>query len=863
MAERPLLILPKPAHAPEGLRRFGGGAKLHRPSFERQKKRLERRFEQLQQAMDERRARLQIEAVGLVPEEVIVLETAAPIENFIAAVRKIDGMEWLGEIAEDDIPPDDDFFALDKKGQRRDERALSGRVFFVFTNQQALQQLLSLWNRWKSEKQLPHGFAKWKELFSLLRDVRPWGIRDRLLETGVLDDWRERVAHNEESVPVEIELWFRGDTHKRRAAQERVEGFITGQGGHLVAQATIEEIAYHVLLARLPIAAVHPILHNPNADVALIQCEQIQFFRVTGQMAGIVPEGISVPIAAPFPEVHGPLKDPVVALLDGLPLQNHGALAGRLTIDDPDGFEVNYPARERRHGTAMASLILHGELDRDELPLDRRLYVRPILRPDDKDWRTSKNEVLPENTLAVDLVHRAVRRMLEGEGEEPATAPSVRVINLSIGIKDRPFDGAMSPLARLLDWLAWEYKILFVVSAGNHLQDIQLDVSQDQFRVLPPKELQRKVLQSLAADARNRRLLSPAEGINVLTIGACDEDASNGQGPPQTIRPYLDEGLPSPINAQGMGYRKGIKPEIFGPGGRVMLRESLTANFSVRLEVVLGTHPPGQKVAAPGDLPGQLAHSTFTRGTSNATALLSRAAAQLHDTVDELREEPGGELIDAIPRAVWLKALLTHASYWGQAGEILDDTLRTPANSRKFKEYLTRLIGYGRVDFDRVRECTERRVTTLGGGSLEAGQAHVHRFPLPPSLGGKQGQRRLVITLAWFTPINPQHQGYRRADLWFTPPPTPLDIKRQDADWRAVQRGTIQHETLEGSHASAFVDGDQLEIHVGCRADAGSLEQPVPYALVVTLEVAEELGIEIYEEVRARVQARVRVAPPA
>ena len=42
------------------------------------------------------------------------------------------------------------------------------------------------------------------------------------------------------------------------------------------------------------------------------------------------------------------------------------------------------------------------------------------------------------------------------------------------------------------------------------------------------------------------------------------------------------------------------------------------------------------------------------------------------------------------------------------------------------------------------------------------------------------------------------------------------------------------------------------------------MEEEIPYALVTTLEVTEEVGIEIYDEVRVAVQAaRVRVAPPA
>lgn len=143
---------------------------------------------------------------------------------------------------------------------------------------------------------------------------------------------------------------------------------------------------------------------------------------------------------------------------------------------------------------------------------------------------------------------------------------------------------------------------------------------------------------------------------------------------------------------------------------------------------------------------------------------------------------------------------------------------------------------------------------------LQDDQAHVHRLPLPPSLSGQHCRRRLIITLAWITPVNTMHQAWRRADLWFTPPVGPLQVARKQADWRAVQRGTVQHEIMEGERAAAFVDGDNLEIQVSCRSDAGVLEDAVPYALATTVEVAEEIGIDLYSEISTRITARVEIA---
>lgn len=282
----------------------------------------------------------------------------------------------------------------------------------------------------------------------------------------------------------------------------------------------------------------------------------------------------------------------------------------------------------------------------------------------------------------------------------------------------------------------------------------------------------------------------------------------------------------------------------------------VTQGASASMVVYTQSLPPGQLVAAPGATPGDRAATRHTRGTSGATAIVSRAAGMLHDVLDELRQDLGGEMIDTVPRAVWLKALVVHGADWGTAHETIDAALRDDHGGRRVKEHVTRLLGYGVVDVDRVRECTASRVTVLGGGLLRMDQSHIHRIPLPPSLSGWRGHRRLTISFAWISPVNPRHRNWRRAQLWFSPPKEDLGVERRQADWRAVQRGTIQHEILEGESSSDFVDGANLEVRVNCRADAGALEEEVPYALVSTIEVTSDLWVSnIYDEVRAGVRA--------
>jgi len=118
MNERPLLLLPTPGAPIARAKRHGGPPNSHFPSRNRQAERLSPLFTGLQNAFDARRTRLQTEALGLAPEEVIVLETIGDVDDFLVAIRKIPGMEWLGEIEEGDIPRMTTFLQLPLMGLR-------------------------------------------------------------------------------------------------------------------------------------------------------------------------------------------------------------------------------------------------------------------------------------------------------------------------------------------------------------------------------------------------------------------------------------------------------------------------------------------------------------------------------------------------------------------------------------------------------------------------------------------------------------------------------------------------------------------------------------------------------------------------
>lgn len=193
----------------------------------------------------------------------------------------------------------------------------------------------------------------------------------------------------------------------------------------------------------------------------------------------------------------------------------------------------------------------------------------------------------------------------------------------------------------------------------------------------------------------------------------------------------------------------------------------------------------------------------------------------------------------------------------GDVYDVLEDYLKNKTNSRNFKKIVSRYIGYGILDTDRVLECTAQRATAIGYGKIKKDEKHNFRFPLPPSLSGSNEMRRLVITLAWFSPINANSRKFRKANLSFLPPKDDIGVERKNADWQQVKNGTVQHEILEGKKSISYQDGDALVVSVVCREDAGNLDESVNYGLAVTLEVAEEVGLPIYEEIKDRISVPV------
>lgn len=853
MIDRPLLLFPSP-HLVKRSNLNSNPSKIHKPDPSRQIDRFYPKLIQLVQSFEAKKVSIQQTATGIDPEMVLVIEIIGSIDNFVRAVRRIDGFEWLGEIEYDNILPNEDFF-----NPKNPKSSLNGRLFLIMSNHEAMKQLLSLYKKFKnnSKEKFPTNYGRYKELFLCLNDIRYWGVQERYYETGIIEYWEEYLEQSGHlEVCFEIELWYRSSEEKRRLTSQNVNGLIQELNGNIISECIIKDISYHALLVKLPANKIREIIQDPN--IRLVECDGIMYFRPIGQMAvgkRVLDEEFS---DVDFGNLPTPFGDPVIAVLDGLPVENHHLLSNRLIVDDPDNWAGSYPVQKREHGTAMASLICHGDLNNGSHPLPRPIYIRPILKHDELE----QGEVIPESDeLSIDLICRAVRRICGDENGKGAVAPSVKIINFSIGDESKIFFQTMSPMARCLDWLSSLYDILFIISAGNQMRSVETNLSNDEFEKMSHTEVEKIVVRSLYEDERNRRLLAPAECINGLTVGALNYDNSEYIQLDDRIEPF-ENILPSPISAFGRGYLRSIKPDLLYSGGKVCFKKNIVSN-SVLLDCYFSGRAPGIKAATPGRLLGDIYKCRFESGTSLSTALISHDAGFCYESLCEILEEQH-EKLDYEPYiAQLLKTLIVHGCSWGEVGDCLSSHLKPHYKSHQVKQKVAQWLGYGIPDIQKVLECTEQRATALGFGELNNGEAHVFTLPLPPSLSGTKHKRKLTITLGWLSPIAPNTQKYRIAHLWFDVGNKPLQTKRAEADHNDVRRGTVQHEIFEGDAAFPIIDGEKLKIQVNCREFAGKIIDPVKYGLAVTLEIAEGVDIPIYDEIMTRIAPAIRIQPGA
>jgi hypothetical protein len=832
--DKPLLRLNNPKPAP---RRRGGGGGGQARSFDRARQIAAHGpvFQNLKNVLNAADPVLALRADpnALAPERLLVFEVTGSIQNFANAVARIPGLEFAGEEELD-----------------ADEFDSNPEFYMLVPQLAALREILSLWEGWKKNGSVPYGYTPWREVFSHLRAVRPWGPSDRVSIGN-----REYFQAVTEGAPadfpmrVEIELVFRRSPAKRKAAEAEVVGAIEGTGGAIIDRAEHPDFAYHAVLAEISAAEVRRI---SNLDP----------FSLAGAdpIASIVPQSVGVPLESGdnLPVDAVPLvpaiAEPIAAVFDAVPLQGHPLLANRLIYDDPADLEA-LAVGERIHGTAMASLVVHGDLNEPASPIARRVYFRPIMYAP-----AFGDELFKDDRLVIDVIVEAVMRMRQAGGEQ------VFIVNLSLGDRTRPFSGKISTWGRALDYLAYRYGILFLVSAGNVVAPVTVGDFADQaaFHAAAATARNQAVFRALDGAKADRRILAPADSLNALTVGAWCRDAVQAQfAGASPFATYSDLDMPSLSSRLGLGHRRSAKPEILLGGGRERVRfDPLSPDLVINSHAQPSRHW-GLRVAAPS---GDLATGThFTMGTSAANALGTHTAHRVFDALE--RAYP--QLIAPMPfaeRAVLLKAILVHCASWRDVDSFIRPIIdpHGTLHHEHWRREVSRHLGYGFVDPDDCIACAEDRATLWATGSLEREGSVSFDVPIPAAFATNANLREVRATLAWLSPVRPGHLAYRAVKLKIA---ALIDDALHTAGIATLtsqpsnsqsESGTIIHRRWRDAKIGDLSGGATIPLQVQRETDQGApVDEAIPFGLAVTIEMPG--AQQIYSDVRNQILLKPQV----
>jgi Subtilase family len=795
-----------------------------------------------------------------VPERALVFELRGPVDNFEAVAVEL-GFEFL--VGENRRGLDSEE-AAEVRGEDQsdsgDERPSGPNLYLTMPSEAGLKKLLARWKKFTNKEPAPPGLSRLWTIFGYLTDLRTWSAKDRIDPAMLAFVQRMLDERADEPVTLEIDLWFRVTARERDKALATLRQVLAANNGRELDLVTIEAIRYQGILISVPANIAQQLVQGQGG---LAHLDEIMTIRPQSDfdLDGEVENGRQGEI----PDAPQPTRPAIAAILDGFPVDAHEALAGRIDVVEVDARAIDAPVDRRAHGTAMASLVTRGDLHAAAQALDRRVAVVPVLTV----GPNGRERAIP-GKLPIGVIYRALQTIV-GEGRPvPEALKSVVIINHSLCDTYAPFVRRPSPWAALLDHFSYKHRLIFVVSAGNINTPFELSEFEDvdELRAAEPGDRQLAILLAVEASKGTRGLLSPAEAMNAITVGAIHAEEAAPPAGGNAIDPYPDSRLAMPnlASALGLGINRCIKPDVIANGGRFAagcsnLQEGGVSVGAKRVATM------GQLVASPSRT-GDLTEKTRLAGTSNAAALTTRACINIASSVEELFAAEGVDWLTLPTRASILRALVAHGCSWGVTGEVLEE-IYPPAGQYQWsarRDTISRFLGYGRVDPDRVMSGAANRITLLAEDSVRHQRLNEYKIPIPPSMLGNRDLRTVVITLAYMAPVKPELADYRGVALKVVSDGGSREFWKNGVDRvrqpnsRSTDRGTLCHFVLQGETLKK-VANTKGEIFIGVQAMARHVSfnnLDVPYALAITLEVAQSASSKLYAQVQEAVQARAQ-----
>lgn len=616
---------------------------------------------------------------------------------------------------------------------------------------------------------------------------------------------------------VDIEVWDLGSRALRENKIEEIVRFVEGQG------AEVYDTYIGISISILRIKA------SGSVICQLLDINEISIIDLPPTPDVITNDIIDFNIGDVPTIVEISDDSPIIGVIDS-GLNDHpllsGLIAGTFAIPESLGL-----ADIKGHGTGVAGVAVYGDIR-------AQLTAGSLLTP---QARVCSVKVLNDSgnfddmLLVPKIMEQAIKRLKDDFG--------CKIVNISLGDLKSPYQGGkVGTWAAVLDEISRSLDILIVVSAGNRCPRSGMAVEEG---VTSYPEY-------LLED--NNRILEPAGGINVLSIGSMSQHhgINNAIGQYVSNRPIAYQSEPSPFTRVGPGVAGMIKPDLVDFGGTMVY------------DPTIGRLRSGDDVSSAGVI--TLNHRFLERllrsgaGTSYSAPMIANKAAYI------LRRLPNASA--NLLRALLVSSAVVPTALSDRFGHVISD------------DELRHIYGNGHPSKENASYSDDNRVVLYTEDILDKDYFAVYEVPIPTEYQSGNGVRQLKVTLAFDPPVRHSRVDYAGINMSFRVvrgknPDFIFDHYRRRGrdDGRAPElppryncslspganlrdKGTIQS-GIATFRRSVEAYGDRYYVIVRCHSGWADYVNSQKYALVV--ELSQKSNIQLYQKVRQRIVQRVQV----
>jgi subtilisin family serine protease len=665
----------------------------------------------------------------------------------------------------------------------------------------------------------------YKEILEAIDGIDNWTSEDR-------KSWaiKKKGLPESEQYLLDVELWPVAVAHhpNRLSVCEAFERWLIQNNISRKDKVNLDSL----IMYRLSVNAAQADALLNHTDVRMVDIPPESGIRYSQLNCDIenLPEGIP----SPSPQAAR------VCVLDSGITTNHPLLAPAIAesvnfIGGEDGGDLN------GHGTGVAGIVLYGDLE----ACNTTNFWKPellIFNGKILDDNAEFNEASIEKTL-VDAVTYFVEEH------------QCRNFNLSIGNANAPYDSRhIRGIAYVLDKLARDLNILFVVSAGNFSGSTDPKVPTNSWRDEYPEYL--------LSDASV--IIDPAPALNVLTVGSLARHNAtfDAQRYPEIgqLAP-ASENQPSPFTRHGPSIKGAIKPELVAVGGNLAV--AMRAGDEHRAVMRgLGVLTCNNKFI------GSTLFSEIS-GTSFAAPYITHLAGRV------LNDYPSAS-------ANLLRALLVnHANMLSEIENSFPEEMKEVYKSETDREATRDVAGYGVIDEGELFRSSQNAVVLMAEEKIENNSHHFFELPLPVEfLRTQRAAREIRVTLAYCPAVRTTRIDYVATKIHFK--------LIKDVSLEAVERH-FNHETqteTQTRNDDAISNRDisaELRSKGTVQSSTWRIRQPKPtekwfvvvtrqdkdwgeslsleledYALVVTVTDRENENAQLYTQISQRIEQQIR-----